>query len=53
MKEIIDRILEEDREAPRKQRHTAHRIWTRLREEHAGASDRRADRAALRAVAEA
>src|SRR5579883_2130182 len=23
-----------DRQAPRKQRHTAHRIWTRLREEH-------------------
>ena len=34
LKEIIDRILEEDREAPRKQRHTAHRIFTRLREEH-------------------
>lgn len=26
--------LESDRKAPRKQRHTAHRIWTRLREEH-------------------
>ena len=35
LKEIINRILEEDREAPRKQRHTAHRIFTRLREEHA------------------
>ena len=34
LKEIINRILEEDREAPRKQRHTAHRIYTRLREEH-------------------
>lgn len=33
VKEFIDRILEEDQEAPRKQRHTAHRIWTRLREE--------------------
>lgn len=30
----IDRMLEADREAPRKQRHTAHRIWTRLREEN-------------------
>jgi transposase len=27
---IIDRILDEDRRAPRKQRHTAHRIWERL-----------------------
>ena len=31
--EFIDRILKEDRRAPRKQRHTAHRIWQRLREE--------------------
>src|SRR5438477_8202377 len=29
---VIDGILEADRQAPRKQRHTAHRIWTRLRE---------------------
>ena len=36
LKEIINRILEQDREAPRKQRHTAHRIFTRLREEHPG-----------------
>ncbi len=36
LKEIINRILEEDRKAPRKQRHTAHRIFTRLREEHPG-----------------
>jgi len=28
---FIDAILEADRRAPRKQRHTAHRIWTRLR----------------------
>ena len=35
LKEIINRILEEDRDAPRKQRYTAHRIFTRLREEHA------------------
>jgi hypothetical protein len=31
LKEQIDRILEDDRQAPRKQRHTAHRIWVRLR----------------------
>lgn len=31
--ELIDRILEADRKAPRKQRHTAHRIWSRVREE--------------------
>ena len=29
----IDAILEADRKAPRKQRHTAHRIWMRLRQE--------------------
>src|ERR1035438_6158948 len=34
LKEIINRILEEDRDAPRKQRHTAHRVFTRLRAEH-------------------
>ena len=31
---IIDRILEEDRTTPRKQRHTAKRILERLRDEH-------------------
>ena len=31
---VIDRILQEDRERPRKQRHTAKRIYQRLREEH-------------------
>ena len=31
---IIRRWLEEDRTRPRKQRHTAKRIWERLREEH-------------------
>jgi len=36
VKEAIDRMLESDRQAPRKQRHTAHRIWTRLRQEHPG-----------------
>jgi transposase len=30
----IDAILTSDRQAPRKQRHTAHRIFTRLRAEH-------------------
>jgi transposase len=30
---FIDQILEADRQAPRKQRHTAHRIWARLRSE--------------------
>ena len=34
VREVIDGILEGDRQAPRKQRHTAHRIWTRLQEEH-------------------
>jgi transposase len=36
VKEAIDRMLEDDRQAPRKQRHTAHHIRTRLREEHPG-----------------
>src|SRR3546814_13245370 len=31
---VIDRILEEDGSAPRKQRHTAKRIYDRLRDEH-------------------
>ena len=30
----IDSILEADRKAPRKQRHTARRIWARLKQEH-------------------
>jgi transposase len=34
--EFIDGILEADRKAPRKQRHTAHRIWVRLRKEMPG-----------------
>jgi transposase len=34
VKDQIDQILQQDLEAPRKQRHTAHRIWTRLRSEH-------------------
>jgi transposase len=35
VREFIDEILEADRKAPRKQRHTAHRIWVRLRKERA------------------
>jgi transposase len=31
---IIEEILESDRKAPKKQRHTAQRIWERLRDEH-------------------
>ena len=31
---MIDRILEDDHKAPRKQRHTAKRIFERLRDEH-------------------
>ncbi|HVI52207.1 MAG TPA: hypothetical protein VM661_13415, partial [Candidatus Sulfotelmatobacter sp.] len=31
---IIHQILEDDRQAPRKQRHTAERIFQRLRDEH-------------------
>jgi len=34
--EFINGILEADRKAPRKQRHTAHRIWVRIRQEMAG-----------------
>jgi transposase len=33
-KGVIDGWLEEDRSAPRKQRHTARRVWERLVEEH-------------------
>ncbi len=31
---LIDEWLKADREAPRKQRHTARRVWERLRDEH-------------------
>ena len=41
-----------DRQAPRKQRHTAHRIWTRLRDEHPEHPDRRSHRAAICAAPE-
>ena len=33
-KPVIDGWLAEDKEAPRKQRHTARRVWQRLVEEH-------------------
>ena len=36
LRQAINRILEADRQAPRKQRHTAHRIWTRIQQEHPG-----------------
>jgi len=34
VREFIDGILQSDQEAPRKQRHTAHRIWERIRHKH-------------------
>jgi transposase len=34
VREFIDGMLQSDREAPRKQRHTAHRIWQRIQQEH-------------------
>jgi transposase len=34
LKDHIEQILQFDLAAPRKQRHTAHRIWTRLRSEY-------------------
>ena len=33
---FVEAILEADRKAPRKQRHTAHRIWCRIRAEMPG-----------------
>ena len=33
VKEFIDEVLEGDRKAPRKQRHTSHRIYVRIRQE--------------------
>lgn len=36
-KPTIDGWLEADRSAPRKQRHTARRVWQRLGEEHGAA----------------
>ena len=36
-KPVIHGYLEQDKTAPREQRHTAHRIWVRLTEEHGAA----------------
>lgn len=33
---FVEKILETDKKAPRKQRHTAHRIWERIRREMPG-----------------
>jgi hypothetical protein len=49
---FIDAILAGDRQAPRKQRHTAHRIWQRLSVERPGAAGGGIDGAALRARAQ-
>ena len=43
--EFIDAILEADRKAPRKQRHTAKRIWERIRQEVPGCTAVRPRRA--------
>src|SRR5206468_9750327 len=40
---FIESILEEDRKSPRKQRHTAHRIWARRSEEHTSELQSRSD----------
>src|ERR1700737_581875 len=34
LKDAIERMLEADRQAPRKKRHTARRLWVRVRGEH-------------------
>lgn len=41
---LIDGWLEADRKAPRKQRHTARRVWERLRDEHGAVVSERAVR---------
>src|SRR3712207_7557387 len=41
---IIHGILEQDRLAPKKQRHTAQRIYDRLREQHQYDGDRKSTR---------
>lgn len=46
---IIRQILEDDRQAPRKQRHTAHRIFERLRDEHGYAGGETVVKDAVRA----
>ena len=37
VKDFVEAILTNDKKAPRKQRHTAHRIWQRIRDELGGA----------------
>jgi hypothetical protein len=39
--DFVDAILEADGKAPRKQRHTAHRIWTRIGNELPGCPETR------------
>ena len=52
-RELIDAWLVADREAPRKQRHTAQRVWRRLVEEHgAQVSERRCASTCIGAGAE-
>ena len=48
---LIEEILEVDRKAPRKQRHTAHRIWKRIGEEVPGCTAARAHGTAVRGAA--
>ena len=50
---FIDAILEADRKAPRKQRHTARRIWQRILAEQAGAESGGSDDPPVRARAQA
>lgn len=47
---IIRQILDADATAPRKQRHTAHRIWQRLRDEHGFTGGYTVVRTAVRAM---
>jgi hypothetical protein len=51
--EFIDGILEADRRAPRKQRHTAHRIWVRITRERKDVQIAESTVRAVRARAEA
>src|SRR2546425_897090 len=44
VREFINEILQSDLEAPRKQRHTAHRIWERIRQEHPAAALRQPEK---------
>ena len=53
VRDLIDRILEADRTAPRKQRHTARRIYDRLQRGAPRGADRGVDGARVRAGVEA